>query len=526
MTVLLIGSGLSAYGAARALESEGIKFDVIDVGKNSPISFDDKEVLSGLFTVDKDRFYNQLIFENVKFAIKSPQKHSFGSDYFYENEIKVLNKKGNFFGYHMPETNAFGGFGTAWAGSILIPTREDIGESFEGYEELLASIRECFAKIDISEPTDNIDDIFPRIKKSTPDILELSKSQKSILLKLKRIEKRGRYKLLVGQSRLATSSKNGKQKCVKCGLCNTGCFAGSIFSPENYFTNLFSSNRAKKLFGRKVLRVGEDHLNSWVEFFNYEKNIIEKKHYDRIIMAAGAVATTRIVLNSLNKETIQSTKIAKTGGFILPIFSIKSFKSEWPNVNTQPTIFLEVMNEKISKRWVHVQISTSNENVLNMFPKMISRSKLFPFLQKYIMNHFIFALANLHSDEGAYFDIRMKSESEFDAIMDFSRKKEQTERKAIRFLSIRFLRVGLIPVYFAKISSSKFQTYHTGGSFPMSDSRNQNTTDELGRLTAFKNIHLVDGSILGVIPGTTIGTLLMGNSHRITNRIIKTLEVN
>ena len=44
-------------------------------------------------------------------------------------------------------------------------------------------------------------------------------------------------------------------------------------------------------------------------------------------------------------------------------------------------------------------------------------------------------------------------------------------------------------------------------------------TDDLGRISAWKQIHIVDSSIFPSLPGTTIGLLTMANAYRIVDKL-------
>jgi choline dehydrogenase-like flavoprotein len=57
--------------------------------------------------------------------------------------------------------------------------------------------------------------------------------------------------------------------------------------------------------------------------------------------------------------------------------------------------------------------------------------------------------------------------------------------------------------------------FHHGGSFPMSAKPGAFETDTLGRPFGWKNIHVVDATVLPSVPATTITYPVMANAHRI-----------
>jgi choline dehydrogenase-like flavoprotein len=63
--------------------------------------------------------------------------------------------------------------------------------------------------------------------------------------------------------------------------------------------------------------------------------------------------------------------------------------------------------------------------------------------------------------------------------------------------------------------SAAAKSYHFGASFPHADRPGETTTDRLGRLPQWENIHLIDASVFPDIPATTFTLTVMANAHRI-----------
>ena len=69
--------------------------------------------------------------------------------------------------------------------------------------------------------------------------------------------------------------------------------------------------------------------------------------------------------------------------------------------------------------------------------------------------------------------------------------------------------------------SAAAKSYHFGGSFPHGRTRvGRPTTDPLGRLAAWDNIHLVDASVFPNVPATTFTLTIMANAHRIASETL------
>ena len=70
--------------------------------------------------------------------------------------------------------------------------------------------------------------------------------------------------------------------------------------------------------------------------------------------------------------------------------------------------------------------------------------------------------------------------------------------------------------------SAAAKSYHFGASFPHDRARTATTTDRIGRLAAWDNIHLVDASVFPVVPATTFTLTIMANAHRIVSEALGT----
>ena len=79
-----------------------------------------------------------------------------------------------------------------------------------------------------------------------------------------------------------------------------------------------------------------------------------------------------------------------------------------------------------------------------------------------------------------------------------------------------FRRRAMIALGFLRRDSFSSLGYHFGSSFPMcAEPKLPTDTDLLGRPFGWKNVYIVDTSVLPSIPGTSIGLLTMANAHRI-----------
>ncbi|MCB0324359.1 MAG: hypothetical protein KDD69_12335, partial [Bdellovibrionales bacterium] len=57
----------------------------------------------------------------------------------------------------------------------------------------------------------------------------------------------------------------------------------------------------------------------------------------------------------------------------------------------------------------------------------------------------------------------------------------------------------------------------SGGSFPMALNPTIGQSDALGTPYGFRNLHVVDSTVLPSLPGTTVTLPVMANAHRIAS---------
>ena len=73
-------------------------------------------------------------------------------------------------------------------------------------------------------------------------------------------------------------------------------------------------------------------------------------------------------------------------------------------------------------------------------------------------------------------------------------------------------KLDLFPVLPMVRLSGPGKSYHFGSTFP-----HGNGSDLLGRIGQFRNVHLIDGSVLPSVPSTTFTLTVMANAHRIVS---------
>lgn len=527
MNVIVVGSGLAAVGAIRALLRQGHRPTVLDIGERPPATIVDTQTVMAsrppdAWTSDE----RQRLAANESASGRGvPRKLVFGSDYFYSAEQTEASVNGAFRPGTPPWSPARGGFSVGWGAAVLPPAPSDIADWPIGHDELLLHMRAALGDIPVSEPDDELSEVFGKLCLDRREPLGLSRGQQRLLEKLREAAganatgRQSAAQVLVGQSRLLTQTQaDAATRCRLCGYCSSGCVYGSIYTAEHDIDRWIPEDRIDYRAGSTVFLVRETAREVEVCFTRHGQ--VESLRADRVLLAAGAVNSTRVLLNSapvhLDTATIRRT------GYAVQIFgSTEALEVEWPSVNTQTSHFVALKDEGISPYWAHVQVGQPNELVLQRLG--LTQANLRSVRGRFVKaaaGHLVSVALNAHSSCGPTYEVRVQRNDAGLPKMETSQRWSDASRRAVAMygglLARSLRRGGLYRVPFAKQDSGSALTYHFGASFPMTrQPRAPHDTDVLGRPFGWQRVHVVDTSVLPAIPATTVGVVTMANAHRV-----------
>jgi choline dehydrogenase-like flavoprotein len=149
-----------------------------------------------------------------------------------------------------------------------------------------------------------------------------------------------------------------------------------------------------------------------------------------------------------------------------------------------------------------------------------------PLVPKLILGRLMVALCYLHSDDSGGVQLRLERKvgTARGALVAEPKRTPRTAR-VVRGLGRKLLRhapaLGFAAAAPAVHIASPGRGYHSGGTFPMNAHPSDAQTDVLGRLAAWRRVHLVDASVMPTIPSATITYSVMANAHRIASRVME-----
>jgi ferredoxin len=475
----IIGTGPSAVAAAAALIDAGLKPTFVDAG-----SLDNGKV----------RFAKTLKIGHLKSEEPSQigstgQKAWFGS---YDPYLQKFETRMQFEEtLNVRPSNAIGGFSRIWGATFEFWPADNRWPNQAKIDEI------DFEKIKELMPLGEVS--FEPAAKFLPGLAAASSSSRIYRRLISQINNSN---IVATPARLAieTSGPNG---CTHCLSCLDGCPQDSIWFSGSQIQKWLSNNQASLLEGLFVERIntrdGENQIQC-VDINNNPKTLFAKKVY----LAAGAVGTANVVLNSrkMSKIEIKDTSTLFTAGL------------SW---NKQPE---KEQGHTLSQFWLNwrgkdqISAQVYAPNIGNL-GRLTSRFKILKVFKSWLSP----LLLRLHPiiiylDESKSPTIVMEQTSEGIEVFEGPNRDYKKFRKlSISKVRETFLSGGLLVPPVGTDYSPAGTGYHFGASLPMG-----RLSDDLGRIQGWENVHIVDSSVLPYLNVGSITPTVMANAHRIARQ--------
>jgi hypothetical protein len=327
--------------------------------------------------------------------------------------------------------------------------------------------------------------------------------------------------LFFGQSRLAVSSE-GEHACRYTGLCLSGCPQLAIWSSRQVLDQLVR---------RPGFRYRDGFLVERLESADGEVRVIGRAEGSgretltgrRAFLACGPVSTMRIIYDSLRCYDA-ALDLQYQPFFLLPMLSLHDGGPVTrERLHTLAQIFIEILDPRVSRYTVHLQVYTFNEYIQERVGRVTrGLGPLRPAADRALLSRLLAVQGYLHSREGA--GIRVTARHDAGAArarLTLAARSEEGTARVMRRVQRKLTRhawpLGAIPLWPLASLGKPGDGNHSGAVFPSTRAPSGFESDLTGQLPALPRVHIVDSSVLTSLPATTFTYTAMANAHRIAS---------
>jgi choline dehydrogenase-like flavoprotein len=513
--IIIVGSGPAGIASAECLLEKGLRVTIVDIGANPENDITD---IKNKFNSQETSQWQISDSEKI-FTIKSlaSRKSNFdkpvlGSNY-YLNDNFAIDKSENI--AYPKYSISTGGFSVAWGAATAPYLQSETSLWPVPTEELSHAYRIAAKKMGVIGCNDSLNEIlgaeFEQSRLPTqPQIANVLKSG------IENYEINKMNGVTIGASRLALN----QIKCKKCNKCLNGCVYSAIYSSADVLPLLISKglNYIAKV---KIESFKEDKFGVKLQAKDLASGNLITLECKKLLLGAGVVATSKIILNSLNRSSKLTIKDSQY--FLFPCILNNPPSSGFVENHKGTTLsgaFIELKSESIAPNNIHIQLyhhSDLMEGALSKASLGISR---LPFIHSRLSQRFMIAQAYLHSDQSSTIDLSLDEESgniNFKYIIN--PETERVINASIRHLSRLQKSLGFRATTFGKKITEPGRGFHCGGSLPMKLNPKEMETHINGLLYGHKFVYIIDSSTFPSICATTIGMTIYANSYRIASKI-------
>ena len=508
--IIVIGSGPAGISSSKALIEKNKKVLLIDVGFE--IENDFREMKNKLSKKEPGNWSSEdkkLVLDSINFNLQGADtKKLYCSDFaskknFFSN-IEMINCK-PYVSY------AKGGLSNLWGRSIDKYNNKD----FEKWPKKIKNLDFYYKKIlkfmDIS--IWNFNNKNSHFFEKSRNNYYLSKQSEYLIGKYKKNYEFLNKKGISLKSNVIAGSFND---CKYCGMCLYGCYYDILYTTVDTINELEKESNFNYLSGYTVTEIIEEKSkkNIRIQAINNKTSEVEVFISNKVYLAAGAISSTKIIMESnkiYNKQiTIKTSDLYYIPGLTLK--NIKNIKDEM--LFTLSQLSLNIQDTKISKKPINIYIHGYN----NLFEKVFNNKdflKVILFkLLNLILGRVVVLFNYIHSDYSSILQLELLNNKLILKGVENKKSKLINFKIKIKLLKSIF-KTGIIPIFFLNKKRPIGSSSHLGSSFPMSDNPKYLESDIYGRVCGYKNIHIVDSSVLPNIPSISHTFTIMANAYRI-----------
>jgi choline dehydrogenase-like flavoprotein len=532
--LVVVGSGASGVHFALSALHKGHAVTMLDVGVQKPKGFlPDTPFLDLRTELDDPAEY--FLGEAAEGVVYPGSRETYyglppSKAYIFERPAAFRSSTT---GIEPSHSFARGGLAETWTAGAYEWNDDDLTDYPFNYGDLRPYYREAASRIGVGAADDDLVRFIPR---EGPYLPPLDADLHSEIL-LRRYARRRRvlherHGFFMGRSRVATLSRDhrGRRGCSHLGRCLWGCPVEAIYSP------LFTLRECQEhprfdyrpdLFVRHFEYDDEGHIGTVVAE-HVDTGRAERIEAGRVVLAAGALGSTRIVLASILNAT---GKAERVGGLMdnrqihVPFLTAARMGKEPETAAYQFHHLAFGLVRDEPRAYVHGQITTLRSASLHPIVQSLpldTKTALAVFRR--LRAGLAVANVNLHDArrEESSATVRQTGDGRVELVLDYVADPGETQRgrEATRDVGRALRRLGcLVPPGMTR-TLPKGASAHYAGTLPMRAERARLSTTPDCRSWDFDNLYVVDGAVLPFLPAKNHTFTLMANAIRVAERTL------
>jgi choline dehydrogenase-like flavoprotein len=519
----VIGSGPSGVACAQALLDRGLTVHMLDAGLQlEPERAERVAAMSRQSPAEWSAADQALIREGMSADTAGvPLKRLFGSDFPYRQAEQLQQMHLSAVG--IKPSLARGGLSNVWGAAMLPYGDVDLAEWPFAASRLAEHYRAVTSMTGLSGVVDDLAEWFP-LYADRPDNLDMSRQATGLLghweARRRPLQAAG---LRFGRARLAVVGAGSPDRtgCLHCGSCMYGCPFGLIYNSAGSLERLMAHPKFSYQPGFIVESVGESGAAAVIVGRWPLDGSRMTVACDRVYLAAGVLASTRILLRS-SEAYLRPLRMKDSQYFLVPLLLAGGTdRVREERLHTLSQLFLEIRDAAISPYTVHLQAYTYGDLIGE-----VVRGAFGPLaggldrLVRGLEGRLIVLQGYLHSAHSGTIRLELRrdpsgSEPSLDVIGEPAPESRTVIRKVLGRLVRLAPHLGGLPLTPMLRIAEPGRGFHAGGTLPMRTRPGEFETDVLGRPAGWRRLHVVDAAVLPSIAATTITFTVMANAHRI-----------
>jgi len=531
--VIVVGSGTSAVHSVWSLVEAGFRVTMLDVG-------------------NEDAGYARLIpsrpFSEIRRTDRQQHRYFLGDDFegiqlgpvgvgpqivpprqFVFRDVDKLTPIVSP-GFTALETLALGGLGGVW-GAVCFPFRDnELIKCALAPEEMHPHYSTIARRIGVAACTDDLQPVSGSLEAVLPP-LEIDSNAEIILLRYRRQRKAfQRAGIFMGRPFMAvlTEPLNGRLAQPYHDMdfwSNTG---GNVYRPDLTVRELQRYANFSYLRPYLCESFHEDHAGKVVVCVtSLEDSKKETFVTRRLILAAGALGTARIVLRSLNKYDVPVPIMCNTHTYVPCVLFPSLGKQQKDRCHSLAQVTMIYDPTGDCEHLVQAQLYSYRslllfrllkESPLSYRESLRIMRDLMPSVVIWVIQHEDYqspdkccVLRRARDSEKDLLEISYKPSKEM-------LQRQQKHEKAM----IRYMRkLGCWPLKLVRPGHGS--SVHYAGQFPITREDKPLTTEPSGRLRGTQSVYLADGATLAYLPAKGPTFTLMANADRIGKQVLHSI---